>query len=86
MSTVHVYTAEVQPLTSFVDHTFDPPMHCENAPRSPGRCEHCGRRRWASKLSVQCFYDGRRVFCTGRDECRAARKRKRRGPKRGGKA
>ena len=63
MATLHVFRAKIQALVSYTDTNFDSPMKFTTNPRSQYYCYTCGRRRWAKNLSIQCYYDGCRIFC-----------------------
>jgi ribosomal protein S14 len=75
---IHVYSARCQPATHFVDH-FMPrkPLHFRYPARHVFRCDVCGRLRWAKNLSVQVYYDMRRIFCTETEVYRGNRRCKR---------
>lgn len=60
---LHVYTTKVQPLTRYKVDFGDRVMTFECSPRALYWCERCRRRRWASKLHIQVYYDGSRIFC-----------------------
>ena len=65
MTQAHIYTAETQPATQWRDLFYSEGDHLQQwHPRRQIRCHTCGRLRWASKLSVQVYYDLIRVFCT----------------------
>ena len=63
MTQAHIYTAETQPATQWQPPVEDAPA-IEWHPRRQIRCQVCRRLRWASKLSVQVYYDLIRIFCT----------------------
>lgn len=89
--TLHVYTASTQPLTGFVDHNFDPPVHRGFPGGRLVYCECCGKRRFARDVVVQCYYDGWRLWCAPDRGCQrpalleAARRREFRNRSRGQK-
>lgn len=58
-----LFTASMQPATRFVDRTFERARWWRFNRRRLFYCYGCGRRRWASKLRVQVFYDGWRFWC-----------------------
>lgn len=68
---LHVYTAKAQPLTRYVLGNLahrpvdlgDQSMAFTVPPRALYWCERCRRRRWASKLRIQVYYDCSRIFC-----------------------
>lgn len=72
---IHIYTETRQPATRFTDHHCNPPLLFTYPERRLRWCDSCGRRRWMGKLSVQVYFDGARMTCTDRDECRRAWKR-----------
>lgn len=74
----HIYSAQCQPATHFVDKNMPgKPRHFRYSPRHIFRCDVCGRRRWAVKLSVQVYYDMTRFFCTETEIYRGNRRCKR---------
>ena len=74
MSTVHVYTAPLQPATKYTDDMFDPPalIECSGFKRYTAWC--CRKRRQARYLNVQVFYDGIRSWCAPGSGCKKGKK------------
>ena len=66
---IHIYTAAMQPYTKYVDNTFDPPWECSTPGGRLVYCECCGKRRFARDVVVQCYYDGRRLWCAPERGC-----------------
>jgi hypothetical protein len=60
---LHIYTSPMQPLTKYVDHTFDPPWECSTPGGRLVYCECCRKRRFARDVVIQCYYDGARLWC-----------------------
>jgi hypothetical protein len=69
MTFVHIYTAERQPATSYIDNNFDEPREFGFAPDRLLYTECCRVRRPASDCVVQCFYDGLRIWCAEGKGC-----------------
>lgn len=73
MSTLHIYTAPLQPATHFVDANVDPPMTITVAPRKLIYTECCNRRRQARYIVVQCYFDCTRRWCAPGRGCKGER-------------
>lgn len=67
---LHIYAAAMQPLTSYADSSFDPPMLFTTPAGRLVYCECCGKRRFARDVVVQCFYDGHRLWCAPGRGCK----------------
>ncbi len=67
---IHIYTAALQPYTNYIDRTFDPPWECSTPGGRLVYCECCGKRRFARDVVVQCYYDGRRLWCAPGRGCK----------------
>jgi hypothetical protein len=63
MNHVHIYTANDQPATDYLDHNIEPPMRFTNPSRRRLYCWECERGRWAMNLVVHVYYDSTRFFC-----------------------
>lgn len=66
----HIFTAALQPATSYADATFDPPMFGGYAPGQMIFCEACDECWPAAQMVVQCYYDGRRFWCAQGHGCK----------------
>lgn len=64
---VHIYTAEKQPLTEFMDDNFDKPIRIRNEPTRHFICHACRRCKEARHLSIQVYYDGWNICCTEKE-------------------
>ena len=62
-SSIHIYSAGMQPAENFVDRTGDRPMRFKCSPLALRRCNGCGKVRRCKNLQVQVFYDGIRYWC-----------------------
>lgn len=58
MSKVHIFTAAMQPATSFVDRCGETPIKAGWRGGAVLMCQCCWQRRRARNCVVQCFYDG----------------------------
>jgi hypothetical protein len=67
---VHIYTAGSQPATAYTDDSFDPPMAGGYAPDQMLFCEKCDECWPASQMVIQCYYDGRRIWCAPGHGCK----------------
>ncbi len=73
MSSVHIYTAEMQPATRYVVD-FGAPMKRQwfkHSPRSLVGTWCCRKKRWAGNCGVQVFYDSIRTWCLQGKGCKA---------------
>jgi len=73
VSNLHIYTAAHQPATRYEVLDFDPPLFLENKPRALVRCWNCNRLRWASRCTVQVYYDAHRFAGVDRN-CKKAKR------------
>jgi hypothetical protein len=69
MSNVHIYTAESQPATRFVNHLSGRAHWFRYPARSLFRCQRCGLKRWAKYVLVQVFYDHLNCWCAPGHGC-----------------
>ncbi len=72
---IHMYRADLQPATRFVDATDDPPLTITFAERHLIWTDCCHQHRWAKYVEVQCFFDGVRRWCAPGRGCKKGRKR-----------
>lgn len=77
---LHVYTASLQPATDFVDRCGEVEFRGGYYPETMVYCQCCGKKRQAKNCTVQCYYDGLRVWCAEGHGCKhpqaIARKRR----------
>lgn len=81
MSYAHIHISrpdDPQPAHDYVDRNFPTPERVTCSPRECFPCQSCGRRRWASKLSISVSYAWMYIRCTDRIECKAWSKAERR--------
>jgi hypothetical protein len=68
---VHIYTAQVQPLTRYVDDVHYESTHVWEIPADERfTCCNCGRKRQARFMSIRVYYDASYIFCTERCQAR----------------
>ena len=77
---VHIYRANAQPATRYIDNCTEREMVFTNSPNKLLPCHACGKRRPAKNLVVQVYYDHIAVWCAEGKGCKdpklIARKRK----------
>lgn len=78
---MHIYTANMQPATGYVDQCGEIEFSGGYTPYQLIYCRCCGKKRRAKNCVVQCYYDGLRIWCAEGKGCKnlaavAARKRK----------
>ena len=67
---VHVYTAEMQPATGWIDTHSSEPIQMGYAPEDLVWACCCNKRRPAKDCTVQSFYDGLRIWCAPEKGCK----------------
>ena len=67
---VHIYTAEMQPATGYLDQCGDIVIRGGWEPDAMILCECCGKRYQAKDCVVQCYYDGLKVWCAHEKGCK----------------
>lgn len=75
MSKIHVYTAEMQPATNYVDRTLERALGFRCANRRLRWAWCCRKKRWAQNLLIQVYYDDRRYWCRDGKGCKALKVR-----------
>lgn len=69
MALVHIYRAEGQPATKFIDANVDPPLECGFPPDQMLWCHACGECWPASGMSIYVYYDHSRLSCAPGSGC-----------------
>lgn len=77
---LHIYTASIQPATSYVDDCGGVIFRGGFLPEKKIYARCCGKKRSAKNCVVQCFYDGMNIWCAEGSGCKhpqaIARKRR----------
>ena len=77
---LHIYTADHQPATAWIDRCGERELHGGFNPDDKIYTNCCGKKRLANRCVVQCFYDGMSVWCAPNCGCKhpqeIARKRR----------
>jgi len=68
---IHIYRADEQPATRFVDRNPPKPIVFRCHPRKLWWTDCCRRRRWAKYVRVQVYYDAIHRFCADGHGCRS---------------
>ena len=68
--TLHIYTANKQPATKFVDTAGNEPLHMGFAPDKLIYTDCCGKKRKAANCVVQCYYDHLAIWCADGHGCK----------------
>ena len=66
----HIYTTPPQPATHYTNDTFDPPIIGGFDADTLIYTDCCGTARAAADCTVQCYYDGLRVWCADGRGCK----------------
>jgi len=72
---VHIYTADLQPATDFVDRCGSIIMRFHTEPRSLLRTDCCRKWRWAKYVRVQVYYDGLKWWCADGHGCKTGKEK-----------
>ena len=70
MSALHLYRADDQPATRYVDRHMEPPLTFTCRRRRLWWTDCCRRRRWAAYVRVQVYYDTIYRICASGYGCR----------------
>lgn len=78
---LHIYTANLQLATKYIDNTFEQPYEYTNKPNRLIYARCCGKKRPAKNLVVQCYYADTPYWCAEGKGCKSeklisAKKRK----------
>ena len=71
MTNVHIYTAGMQPATSYVDNCGDIEIKGGFTPNKLIYTRCCNKKRMAKDCVVQCYYDGMSVWCAPGCGCKS---------------
>lgn len=67
---LHIYTAQQQPATNWVDNNFDPPMQRSLPPDALVYTECCRKKRTAKECVAQAYYDHTSFWCADGCGCK----------------
>lgn len=67
---LHIYTANGQPATNYIDRCGEVEFNSGFKPEAKTYTECCGKKRLAKNCVVQCYYDGLRVWCAEGHGCK----------------
>lgn len=66
----HIYTAQMQPATNFIDRCSEVEIVGGFEPNLMIFTDCCNKKRPAKDCVVQCYYDGFRVWCAPEKGCK----------------
>lgn len=66
---IHIYTAELQPATNYVDCCGETEIKGGYDPEKELHVHCCGEKRLAKDCVIQCYYDHRNIWCAPNKGC-----------------